>query len=266
MTHGASDVERYSYCALSWWRSVHGHRGIDEATRAGVEQHARLGGLLADVQRALGREKDWAQIALNIGLFGASAAVLAAELVWLDVTRGVGLALLIISLAWTLLSLASLLRSLLARRRAEDIGAQAGLVTDPVAYSDLDRPGDLLVSKRFDLAGKPDYVVRRHGGLVPIEVKTGRTPAAPHESHVLQMGAYCLLVEEAMGERPPAGIIQYPDARFEIAYTEDLRDRVLGVLLKMRVAEFAGGVHRTHENPGKCRGCSRREGCPERLA
>lgn len=225
-----------------------------------------MGGALAAVHKALGNERDWASIALNLALFAASAAVVAAELSWLDFSAGFGLLVLVVSLAWAVLSLASLLRALLLRRKAEELGQAAGLLTEPLAYSDIDRVGDLLVAKRFDLAGKPDYVVRRNGGLVPVEVKTGRTPERPHESHVMQMGAYCLLVEETMGERPKVGVIQYPNARFEIAYTEELRDRVLGILLRMRVAEFSGGAHRNHDVAGKCRGCSRREGCPERIA
>src|SRR2546428_13850716 len=42
---------------------------------------------------------------------------------------------------------------------------------------------------------------------------------------------------------------------------------VLGKMEEMRAAVARGGdVHRNHNRPGKCIGCSRREGCPERLA
>jgi hypothetical protein len=86
VTHGASDVERFAYCPMSWWLSSRGHAGSGAAVERGLVEHARAGSALAAVQRALAREATWSSIAVNLALFAASAAVLAAEIVWLDVS------------------------------------------------------------------------------------------------------------------------------------------------------------------------------------
>ena len=51
---------------------------------------------------------------------------------------------------------------------------------------------------------------------IPVEVKTGRKPKAPFFSHVLQIGAYCLLSEETFGTKPTHGLIRYG---FDIAFS-----------------------------------------------
>jgi len=125
----------------------------------------------------------------------------------------------------------------------------------------------MFVSRRHGLTGRPDAVLLAGDVHVPVEVKTGRTPRGPLFSHILQIAAYCLLMEEEYGKPPPYGIIRYEHASHEIEYNEDLRTMVLGKMEEMRAAVARGGdVHRNHNRPGKCIGCSRREGCPERLA
>src|SRR3972149_2334260 len=73
--------------------------------------------------------------------------------------------------------------------------------------------GPRLMAEDLDLVGKPDYLIQSKQGLIPVEVKTGRTPARPFESHVFQVAAYCALVERNFKQRPPYGIIRYPERR-----------------------------------------------------
>src|SRR5690242_8328119 len=70
-----------------------------------------------------------------------------------------------------------------------------------------------LISRRYGLTGKPDYIVRVESGLVPVEVKSGRSPHSgqPHEGHMFQVAAYCLLVEDLYGVPVPYGLIHYED-------------------------------------------------------
>ena len=126
----------------------------------------------------------------------------------------------------------------------------------------------VLKSEKHNLAGRPDYILHEDGARLPVEVKTGRRPQAPFFSHVLQTGAYCLLVEEAGGTPPPGGQLRYgldSEPHF-VAWEPKLRSIVLEKLGEMNDA-LAGRseVHRNHNRPGKCRNCSRRQGCPERL-
>jgi CRISPR-associated exonuclease Cas4 len=97
-------------------------------------------------------------------------------------------------------------------------------------------------------------------------LKTGRVPRGPLFSHILQVVAYCVLVEEEYGKPPPYGIIRYGDTAFEIEYNPDQRSLLLQKLKEMRLAMAKGEAHRNHNRVGKCIHCSRRGVCPERLA
>ncbi|HKZ47781.1 MAG TPA: CRISPR-associated protein Cas4 [Thermoplasmata archaeon] len=127
----------------------------------------------------------------------------------------------------------------------------------------------LFESARYGLRGRPDYVSVQGEHHIPVEVKTGRTPKGPLFSHILQVGAYCVLLEEEYGKPPTHGVIRYPAASFDIEYNEDLKHLVLAKMEEMRRAVLRSEnppVHRNHNRPGKCQGCSRRSVCPERLA
>ena len=108
--------------------------------------------------------------------------------------------------------------------------------------------------------------MEREGLYIPVELKTGRAPKGPFFSHVLQVIAYCSLVEEKYGKAPPFGIVKYgPTAEFEVEYGEEQKRLLESMLGKMREAMVTKDVHRNHDRLGKCANCSRREGCPERL-
>src|SRR4051794_11763744 len=80
----------------------------------------------------------------------------------------------------------------------------------PMYQDTQEQPGKLLFSQRYRVKGKPDFLYEQNGLVIPIEVKTGRTPATPYEGHIMQLMTYCVLVEEYYGSRPPYGIIRYP--------------------------------------------------------
>jgi CRISPR-associated exonuclease Cas4 len=46
------------------------------------------------------------------------------------------------------------------------------------------------------LAGKPDAVIMRDGECIPVEIKIREPPKSPYESHIMQLAAYCFLLEE----------------------------------------------------------------------
>ena len=131
---------------------------------------------------------------------------------------------------------------------------------------DQTRNTRLFVSEKNGLRGRPDYIVVQGDSHIPVEVKTGRTPRGPLFSHIVQLGAYCLLIEENYGKAPPHGVLRYEKAEHEIEYNMDSKNLVLAKLKEMRAALAAGIAHRNHNRPGKCLGCSRRSVCPEKLA
>ena len=265
MGYSASDLERFAYCHLSWWLSRDGVKGDGEEIAAGVEAHAAKGAEMGRWKRLLAAHREALTTAFHLGVVAAAAATLAIEVMFLDRGQGYHVVLMLLSLLWLMVALGFLWRAVSKQEQAAAIRRDAGFVIGDPAYSDLDKPGVILRSKKYDIAGRPDYMVRRNGHLIPVEVKTGKTPRRPHESHILQVAAYCVLVEEVAGERPPYGILTYQDAHFEIPYTEDLKDKVLRTILEMRLKEITQKVSRSHDQPGKCIGCSRRRACPDRL-
>src|SRR6266436_6122290 len=68
--------------------------------------------------------------------------------------------------------------------------ARTGLPTRDILYADVDstfpQPAP-LISKRYRLSGKPDYLVRVKDGVAPVELKSGRSPSSgrPYEGHLL---------------------------------------------------------------------------------
>ncbi|HIE37807.1 MAG TPA: CRISPR-associated protein Cas4 [Anaerolineales bacterium] len=153
----------------------------------------------------------------------------------------------------------------LARRSRASTGLPQGRViaADVGAWQRPDRP---LFSRRHLLTGRPDYIVADGPDLIPVEVKSARAPARPYDSHVLQLAAYCLLVAETSGRRPPYGILRYADRTFEVPYTGELEEDLLAVLREMREDLAAGDGPRNHDDPRRCAACGYREACREALS
>ena len=208
----------------------------------------------------------WERVVLGFAMVATIAAVLSVT-TFLVQDAVLGRAAEIAALVWLIGATFFLRRSLHHAIMAAAARVKFGATKGDVAYVDHPeaRP-ELFVSTRYGLRGRPDYVIAEGGQLIPVEVKTGRTPRGPLFSHILQVGAYCLLLEDKYGRPPPHGIIRYEGASHEIEYNEDLRKLVLGKLDAMRAALAKGEAHRNHNRPGKCLHCSRRDVCPERLA
>lgn len=152
----------------------------------------------------------------------------------------------------------SLASSLRARRKREK-----GAIDGDIRYVGRET-SRLLRSERYGLTGRPDYILERGGEIIPVEVKSGRKPKGPLFSHVLQVAAYCLLLEEE-GNKVSHGILRYGDMEHEVEFDAELRSILLGKVKEMRRLRTSEDVHRNHHRPGKCHSCSRREMCLERL-
>ncbi len=158
------------------------------------------------------------------------------------------------------------LAALFWSRRARRV---SGLPQGKIIYADTSawqRAAHPLFSRRHALAGKPDYLVRQGRSIIPVEVKSSRAPASgPRVGHVLQLAAYCLLVEETERIRPPYGILRYADTTFRIENTLALQQSLLSILDDMRDDLARGYSERSHTDPARCRRCGYRDACDERL-
>ena len=124
----------------------------------------------------------------------------------------------------------------------------------------------LFISKKYGLSGRPDFVLLVGNEHIPVELKTGRVPRGPLFSHIMQVATYCILIEEEFEIPPSHGIIRYGQVENEVEYDQGLKDLVLKKADEMReFLKAGGGVHRNHNKSGKCRHCSRRAVCPEKL-
>ncbi len=153
----------------------------------------------------------------------------------------------------------------LSSRQRKEAGLPGGRIiyTDTRAWGDVEKP---LYDSQLGLTGKPDYLVEQNGQIIPVEVKSGKAPDAPYDSHIYQIAAYCLLVQRGMGKRPPYGIIHYSDRDFAVDYTPELESNLLDVLAEMRRDEVRSGVARSHEVPARCHRCGYRDLCDQKLA
>jgi CRISPR-associated exonuclease Cas4 len=135
-----------------------------------------------------------------------------------------------------------------------------GIPEGLILYSDLNVPATPLFSRKSRLTGKPDYIVRKANHLIPVEVKTGKGPS-PHHSQVLQLAAYCQLLEETTGVFVPEGILVYNNVPYTIPFDPKLRFELASVMKQMRASLRSGAVQRNHQEPGRCRQCSMKHYC-----
>lgn len=151
----------------------------------------------------------------------------------------------------------------LAQRRLSALGLPQGRVIS-LDTLDLRPTGPPLYDPVFGLTGRPDYLVERNGSVIPVEVKSGRSPARPWPSQVLQLAAYCRLVHVSTGSRPAYGILKYADRAFAVDYDENLEDSLRDVLSEMHRSDGVE-MDRSHDSLARCRGCGFRERCDQRL-
>lgn len=169
---------------------------------------------------------------------------------------------LVLAVALLAIGLWLLRRAGIMRRRT---GLPAGRVVS-VDESGWAAPGRPLFSQRYRLTGRPDYLVRGRRETIPVEVKPGRTANKPYEADILQLGAYCLLVEEALGQAPSHGLLKYRTGTFRVDYTEALRAAVMETISAIRRDNKARHVGISHDDARRCRACGVRDSCDERLA
>ena len=144
----------------------------------------------------------------------------------------------------------------------------SGLPVGKVVYSDtrtwkpLETP---LYDATIGLAGRPDYLVEQGRQVIPVEVKSGAAPDSPYESHIYQLAAYCRLVETTYDRRPDYGLLHYPDRTFAVDYTPRLEAALLALLEEMRQCASSDDASRSHDSQARCKGCSYRSICDQKL-
>lgn len=175
-----------------------------------------------------------------------------------------------LEMGWTALGVCLLLMGLAVLLKARQWRAQSRLPEGEIVYSDMGtwmRQRKPLYDRALGLTGRPDYLVEQeNGAIVPVEVKSSVAPAEPYLGHVMQLAAYCLLVQGVYGVRPPHGIIQYRDKAFTVQFSPALEQEALALLREMRALQGASDVPRDHLNARRCAACGHRAHCGQALA
>lgn len=158
----------------------------------------------------------------------------------------------------------SLILFLQSNRQQKSAGLPGGQViyTDTRAWGKVEKP---LFDASLGLTGKPDYLIEKNGQIIPVEVKSGRAPEAPYDSHIFQLASYCLLVEKTYKKRPLYGIIHYENKDFSVPYTKELELALIELLADMREDDVKKNVSRSHEQVSRCKRCGFTNVCEEKL-
>jgi CRISPR-associated exonuclease Cas4 len=179
-----------------------------------------------------------------------------------NILLAIGLGLLLASLA-----LAILLLNERRRRRSHLIAERhraLGLPEGELVYEDADGQGEPLSSSSYPLVGKPDYVIKlADGHPVPVELKLNvHDVTAPHSNHMIQLAAYCLILEDYFEQAPTHGILRYADREFTVEYTPALKKKVIRLLTEMALCSEQQPPPLAKQRVAKCRICTFQPICP----
>src|ERR1700686_597772 len=174
----------------------------------------------------------------------------------------IGLALLLAAFALLMLRLNE--RRVQHGRLIAEKQRALGLPEGKLVYEDADGLGEALTSRDYPLAGKPDYVVQLADGRPgPVELKLNvHDASAPFSNHIVQVAAYCLILEDYFEQPPTHGIVRYADCEFTVEYTPALRKKVIKLLTEMERCSQKQPPPLTKQRVNKCRACTFQPICP----
>jgi CRISPR-associated exonuclease Cas4 len=318
----AGDIEKYSYCPLSWWLS----RNEEHTENEGVKKHRNISKDATQMKEKYRQMKRFESMAIyySIGatiialvgisffytspllsrlfiLFSILWLIFSLYLLWkseryvvlldkknterimviasaaattfsifsvtfiLPPNYTLGYVLEVLSLLWLIFASYFLYMAIRKEIQYNEIKKKLHLPDGEIIYIDDLQKAPILKSEKYKIWGRPDLLLKIGKDYIPVEIKTGRIPKGPLFSHIMQLTAYMVLVEENY-KTPPYGLLKYGPQIYKIEYEEDLKNLMLQKVKEMREALKTGEVHRNHHKVGKCLHCSRRDICPERLA
>lgn len=269
----ASEMERYGYCPLSWHLDLKGIDAEGDEVSTGVEKHKVIGDSLKNLLVEEERSRETSTTLMTIIGMIMALVTIALIILWISTGDSLrqqwGTILLIIGIGWMLVAAFFLYKLLVSTEKIDQLRDDYNLGEEAIETPDgLTDESPILKSRKYNLAGRPDYLIKEKDLRIPVEVKTGRRPRAPFFSHVLQIGAYCLLSEETFRTKPSHGQIRYgfDSEAHRVDWDNKLKTLVVEKLEEMNdILDGRMEAHRNHKRVGKCNNCSRRKGCSERL-
>ena len=159
-----------------------------------------------------------------------------------------------------------LLASRRIKQKARRVKIKHNIPFGKITYSDLNIPAKPLFSKRYRIAGKPDYIIKKDKRHIPVEVKTGHHYEL-QKNHTFQLATYCQLLEDAYGILVPYGMLIYNDTgqQYRVPFDPKLRFELESTINKMRRELKTGKIVRNHKDPFRCKNCSMQENCSMKI-
>ena len=272
----ASDLERYGYCPLSWKLHKDGVDAEGKEIIAGTKKKREVRNILQKLFNEEGYSVSSYQnfnsvikVAIVTNLIGISTLLLKPfSSNTLDSTL-VGYFFISLSFLWLIIASLYLYFFLYSHETADEMKSKLDIKNNDKSNNKERRISTpKLFSNNIGLCGKPAYVLENNEETIPVDVKSGRKPEAPFFNHVLQNAAYCFLVEEQLKTKVPHGIIRYgmEENSHTVTWDGDLKNLLIEKMSEMeKILSGESQAHRNHNRPGKCKNCSRKEACPERL-
>ena len=133
--------------------------------------------------------------------------------------------------------------------------ARIGLPIGPiVAADDSTLASPTLRSERLGLVGRPDHLLRSGSQLIPVEQKPRSKRVQP--SHVMQVVAQCVLVQEVYRVRPAYGVLVLAGGVQErVPFTPEIERRLHQTMTDMRALLEDGVEPGPRWIAAKCRAC-----------
>jgi len=163
------------------------------------------------------------------------------------------------------LSLILICISKIIKRSINDQKQKYKIQDGKISYSDLNKPAKPFFSKRYKIAGKPDYIIKKNNRYIPVELKTG-SQNEPQKNHIFQLAGYCHLLEENYGGFVPYGILVYNNMyQYTIPFDPKIRYEFENTINIMRNVMKTGKNFRNHKDVYKCKNCSMQKYCDLKL-
>lgn len=316
------DIEKYSYCPLSWWLSKN-YKAVD---KEGVERHRKIENELKEIRKKEKKLGLYEKYILFISIASSGIALLGISFMYGGMEKVWNIFFVILAFLWLYNSIFFLYKESKASeiikpkyekvilisssgaiiiiaffvifslppnikisKFAEilallwvvcanllfyhSINVSEELMEKKIKYAPVNGnieyigafgEGKKITSNRYGIRGKPDYIIKSNEDYIPVEEKSSDLDR-PKFSHVMQITAYCMLIEDKYGSPPPYGVLKYKKRQFKIPYEERWKNMVIKIREDMIRDMKRGEAHRNHNSKNKCLHCARRDYCPEKL-
>lgn len=151
------------------------------------------------------------------------------------------------------------------KKKSNNLREKNKIQKGKITYNDLNKPSNPFFSRKYRIAGKPDYIINKNGCYIPVELKTG-SKNYPMKNHIFQLASYCQLLEENYDTFIPYGILVYNNKEsYKIRYDPSIRYELESTIKKMRYTIKTGKIKRNHSNTNRCKNCSMKKYCKEKI-